>query len=559
MAREEDVPSPDVGYLSEESSSPAPSLTESILDILSPEVFKDSDDSLKDPTVQFSSNVFKSEETSDSNSENGNTYSLELDKEIQQLDCMNMESQIISNNYRNKFVENNKLNELNELETKTVDNNHLNYGASTSSYIEPNIYDKDVSHTFVLRNSGNFKEYLQGNLHPKYGKEQKEKEYYPCHKCKALLSKKYLSRHRKKCIIQNISEQNTQNKIRELAQSQTMIACSLDENNTISKLRVKEEVFARMPADSVSLTAKTDYLITMFGENYLKKHKREQIITVCSNKMRELARLLLVVFKILFQPNFILQDILTPKLFDVSIEAAKQLGSYNVQHKTYKCPSLSAHLGTSLKQVCELFIRLILKEDSSIKVENKEQTLKETKRFKELIETQWTTEISSLAFKNLSKKRWARPVISPLTSDIKKLKDYITQAADKAISILKQNQNNKKEFKILVEASLILTILFNRRRIGDVQYTFLKTYTEHNITYNQKECENALSETEILLTKHYKRLVTGGKGNKSIAILLSLKLQEFIDFFINVRLNTDIVFNENPYLFGCPGTTYWPP
>ncbi|CAH1107416.1 unnamed protein product [Psylliodes chrysocephalus] len=241
-----------------------------------------------------------------------------------------------------------------------------------------------------------------------------------------------------------------------------------------------------MKADEISLVVKTDYLIYCFGENYLKKHKREQILTVCSNKMRELARLLIEFRKITNTPNCMLQSILMPKNFDVVVECAKRLGGYDMEKKTYKSPSLSAHLGTSLKQVCDLFIRMVLKEDPSIKVENRQYTLKETKRFNELIESQWTTEISSLAFKVLQEKRWEKPVILPLTTDIEKFKEYVTQVADKAVALLTKDASNKKEFRNLVESCLILTILFNRRKIGDVQYKFVKTYTEYiNNTVNQ--------------------------------------------------------------------------
>lgn len=129
---------------------------------------------------------------------------------------------------------------------------------------------------------------------------------------------------------------------------------------------------------------------------------------------------------------------------------------------------------------------MVLKEDPSIKVENRQYTLKETKRFNELIESQWTTEISSLAFKVLQEKRWEKPIILPLTTDIKKFKEYVTQVADKAVALLTKDASNKKEFRNLVESCLILTILFNRRKIGDVQYKFVKTYTEYiNNTVNQ--------------------------------------------------------------------------
>ncbi|CAH0560630.1 unnamed protein product [Brassicogethes aeneus] len=411
----------------------------------------------------------------------------------------------------------------------------------------------------LIRNYGNFKEYLKGNLRPKYSsKLPKNTEYYPCSQCRVLLTKNYLPRHQKRCVVQKIND----NKFNPKSASQTLVACALDQNNTLHKLRVKEEVFSKMRADHISLTAKTDILICHFGENYLKKHKREQLHLACSNKIRELARFIIEFRKLTNNPKYCLQDIFIPRLFDTAIECAKKIGGYDATTKSYRSPSLSAHIGTSLKQSCDLLIRLILKEDESVvfKINNKEETLKNVKRFRELIETQWTTEISSLAFKDLNEKKWNKPIILPLTQDILKFKNYVTEIANKAVTNLTLDKNNKKEFKNLVEASLTLTILFNRRRIGDVQYTLLKTYTENVSTVtsvNLKEFENALTESEKNLTKHYKRLVTGGKGSRAIAILLPITLQTYIDLFIKIRSETNLVPDKNPYLFACPGTVKW--
>ncbi|XP_074026088.1 uncharacterized protein isoform X2 [Leptinotarsa decemlineata] len=407
----------------------------------------------------------------------------------------------------------------------------------------------------LIRNDGHFTEFLKGNIHPKYDFNTENKEYYPCCRCKALLSKNYLSRHKKRCILKSSS--NTNSALNQLAASQTLIACSIDQNNTIHKLRVKEEVFSRMKSDEISMVAKTDRLICNFGDNYLKKHKREQITSVCSNKMRELARFLIEFRKLSNNSNLSLKDLLKPKLFDLVIECAKKLGGYDADTKSYRSPSLSAHIGTSLKQVCDLFIRLILKEDPSFIYDNKEDILKNTKRFKELIDSQWTTEVSSLAFKNLQEKQWERPVLLPSTRDVTKFKEYVTNIAHKAVVALETNPNNTKDLKYLIEASLTLTILFNRKRIGDVQYTKLTTYTESINSIDQEECERALTESEKVLTKYYKRVVTGGKGSRPVAILFPVHLQSFIDLFIKIRLETHLVPQNNPYLFGCPGTTKW--
>jgi hypothetical protein len=407
----------------------------------------------------------------------------------------------------------------------------------------------------LLRNKAHFTEFLSGNKRPIYGNSKPDTEHYPCIHCKGLYSKKYLARHSRKCIAN--TDASTSKGFKHVSASQTLIACSLDKNATLQKLRIREEVFNIMKADEISLTAKTDVLICHFGENYLKKHKRKQMNVVCSNKIRELARLLIEFRQTTNNQESQLIDILDPSKFDICIECAKRIGGYNAEEKTYKAPSLSAHIGTSLKQVCEVLIRLLLKKDPSIKCEDSEKKLKEVKRFRELIMSQWTTEISSMAFKDLNEKKWNKPVILPLTKDILKLKDYVSEVANKAIAHLNTEPNDKKQFKFLVEATLVLTILYNRKRIGDVQYTLLQTYLQNFSSINQEECMNALTESEKVLTKHYKRVVTGGKGSRAVVILFPQSIQNYINRIIEIRNSTQIVPDNNGYLFAYPDTAHW--
>lgn len=54
----------------------------------------------------------------------------------------------------------------------------------------------------LIRNSGNFNEFLKGKIYPKYGRiPDKTEEYYPCSRCKALLKKKILIASPKKMSV----------------------------------------------------------------------------------------------------------------------------------------------------------------------------------------------------------------------------------------------------------------------------------------------------------------------------------------------------------------------
>ncbi|XP_057335080.1 uncharacterized protein LOC130673883 [Microplitis mediator] len=273
--------------------------------------------------------------------------------------------------------------------------------------------------------------------------------------------------------------------------------------------------------------------------------------------MRELARLLIELRTIEKNKKFSLIDAMTPSFFDKVLECAKRVGGYDPVEKSYRAPSLSAHLGTSLKQACDLLITALQRKQRFIKCDDPEAKIQAAKNFKNLIATQWTTEISSLAFKDLNEKRWNKPIILPLTKDILKFKNYVNKIANIAVASLQNYPNNAREYKNLVNATLTLTILYNRRCIGDVQYTKFQAYLTSFSTSNQEEFMNSLSSSEKVLTRHYKRVVTGGKGSKPTVILFPQNLQDLMNTLIDIRLKTDLVSQNNQYLFAHPGSDRW--
>lgn len=60
------------------------------------------------------------------------------------------------------------------------------------------------------------------------------------------------------------------------------------------------------------------------------------------------------------------------------------------------------------------------KKSSLFSCSKQEDTLKEIKQLKKLIETNWNWEISSLALKNLNENRHIKAKLLPLTQDVMK-------------------------------------------------------------------------------------------------------------------------------------------
>lgn len=99
-----------------------------------------------------------------------------------------------------------------------------------------------------------------------------------------------------------------------------------------------------------------------------------------------------------------------------------------------------------------------------------------------------------------------------------------------------------------------LTLLLNRKRIGEIEYLKLNRYNETVFQNQQDEFLDSLSNTEKILLNKFRRVITEGKGSKPVPILFPIDLQKFIEVLINQR-QLPCVKESNEYLFANPNTT----
>ncbi|KAI4464826.1 hypothetical protein MML48_3g00002230 [Holotrichia oblita] len=410
----------------------------------------------------------------------------------------------------------------------------------------------------MFRNQTNFNLYLKGQICPNRRKPSKNANnnvesndvYYPCVYCKGVFSKNYLRRHVKNCSVQNCKK-STQNC---LTMSQTFTACEMDPTNVISKLNVKEKVFDMMRGDEISFEAKRDLLIVQFGDSYLKKHRKERSSYTCSNRMRELSRLLILYRKLTNKKQVDFKDLLHPKNFDDIITTVRELSGYDHTKKSFKSPSLAMHLGTTLKLISDELIHLVLKEARGFTCKNKNEMqswLQSIKNFRKLVESRWNIEMASLANKDLQEKKWNKPLLLPLVCDIKKFREETFKIADNCTEAFRNNLANQNDYKMLVQCLLALLIIFNRRRIGDVQYLKISDY-KNDQRSNYTDFENALSATEKVLATKYRRVLNSGKGSRAVVILIPEMIEKYIKLLLKQR--DKFIDTDNDYLFAVPGS-----
>ncbi|CAG9825764.1 unnamed protein product [Phaedon cochleariae] len=324
-------------------------------------------------------------------------------------------------------------------------------------------------------------------------------------------------------------------------------------NDFLKSSRLKEEVFNIMCPDDISLTAKNYPLVCLYAEALLNKHKRKQIANVLSNKMREMGRLMKAL-KTIDGGITGLFDALKPENFQSFISTTKIISGSKANDKSFDAPLLAPHMETDLKFVCNSALKNVLENRQlpHIQWTDRQKTKNDIKDLKKLIKGHWCTEISSLALKALKEKHWEKPVQLPSNSDIQIFKTYVNNLAENAYHELRNNLNLIKNYKILTECVLAETLMFNRKRVGEIQYLLIDNYNRTTENVNQESFMDSLTKVEQLISKRFKRVVAGGKGFKPVPILFSKRVQQYVDCILRVRSEFEIVPKSNPYLFANP-------
>lgn len=411
-----------------------------------------------------------------------------------------------------------------------------------------------------LRKKGNFilkqqKNELKPVRRPKNNENDvSEGEYFPCVHCLGYYKKSYLWRHKKICKSKIIDE-NKGHRKQHLSEAQTFMATTGLLGNYLNKSRLRKEVFSIMRPDHISFVAKHDPLICLYGESYLNKHKRKQMNVVVSNKIRELARLQIVLQKSMNITN--LFDILKPELYNNIIAAAKIISGYDAEKQTFKASSLALHLGTSLKFLCDIAKKTVITKDPLFSNLNfdRDAKQKEITELRDMISSHWCNDIASVANKVLNEKKWEKPKLLPLTEDVLAFNNYVMKLADEAFEKLKVDKDVEHNYKLLSESTLSIVLIFNRKRIGEVQFLDIPTYEKNFSTVNQEECLNSLTELEKAMSATFKRVIVFGKGSKPVPILFTKRMQKFVDLILKIRKTTDLVPDSNKYLFANPGSS----
>ncbi|KAK3751113.1 hypothetical protein QZH41_016240 [Actinostola sp. cb2023] len=262
--------------------------------------------------------------------------------------------------------------------------------------------------------------------------------------------------------------------------------------------------------------------------------------------MRQLSRLLQELQKQHASASLI--DVIDTRYFDDIVIAVKSLCKFDeTEHLKVDTPSLALKLGHSLKKCAQLVKTIALKRNDDI-------MLKKAKRFLELFENEWTTQISSRSLASMGAKKHNTIDYLPLTEDLEKVRQNLTsKIASLSACIQKSDgpQTHHGTWFELAKATLARIIMFNKRRSGETGTLEIEKFKSRP---NWSTCDSTLKSTltplERRLCERMDLVEIGGKRGRKVPILLSKETREAVELLISSRPVG--ISKANKYVFARP-------
>ena len=328
-------------------------------------------------------------------------------------------------------------------------------------------------------------------------------DYLPCIHCLGFVKRKDLWRHNKACNFKSgdkddkkDEEENDYMKCQKLqAKSKLLILPSL----CPGKSSPFQEVVASMKSDQITLVARNDSIISALGAMMVEKLGTRRSHDISQN-MRNLARLLMSMREAENNENAQLLQFLCPEKFDVVVQCVMDISNFEVKmgESQVGTPSLALHIGYALKKCVGIVRGKALREKDR-------GLLEDIEHFEKLMEAEWNYRISHHSMTTLNDRKHNQPDLLPVTSDLQKLKEYITLKIVYLTSKLKSAKPDVRTWRELSELVLNRLILFNKRRGGEAARLRVETYVNrpdwHKST--SQDVLASLSGIEQQLFKRY--------------------------------------------------------
>ena len=324
------------------------------------------------------------------------------------------------------------------------------------------------------------------------------RKYLPCVHCLNMFLSKDLYRHSRRCPVKKASDPS----VKEAVKTASRYLLSGVVNSYVSP-KFKTEVLDNMRHDDISKTCEKDEIILRFGLSLHARLGRRRANDI-SQRMRQLGRLLIAVNSERDVEPLTLNECLTGKVFDDVVNATEKLcQSYDdpTGRPLFRNPSLGLKVGHSLAKCAEIKKGMALRTSDVIMAQ-------EAESFLLLHKCEWTNRVSSSSLASLKQKRYNNPDVLPLTSDLLKLRQYLSREIPRLSRELEDTVSSVT-YRSLIELVYTRLVIFNKRRCGETARLLLDAVVnrprweetaQHEIVATLQPLEKQLLKRFVLLS-----------------------------------------------------------
>ncbi|MEW8545003.1 MAG: hypothetical protein AB2693_15875, partial [Candidatus Thiodiazotropha sp.] len=324
----------------------------------------------------------------------------------------------------------------------------------------------------------------------------------PCPKCLEWMLKSSLPKHQKTCsaYTDNTDKQQRPKKKELLLETDILTNRLPKEGSAL----LKKEVFKMMKADLVGKTAKTDLLIIILGESWLRRNISNEVKRkyYSSSRMRIAAKFLLCMRQqeaeestmeqqdaeenAMAQPNRgrdvenqkQIWDYLRPKYYELAASAAFRISLPDADdEEDLKSPSNAINIKYDLIRMTDAKWSLSVKELDKQPTQAWTKSKHEAEEFLQLIKRNWSEKVTRLARKVLDERRLNQIQQLPQPEDLEKLSQHLQKKLTE--SDLDEKSATWDAYKDVIRYTQTRLMIYNKRRSGEleaIKYAFITFY-----------------------------------------------------------------------------------
>ncbi|XP_032457782.1 uncharacterized protein LOC116738665 [Nasonia vitripennis] len=315
----------------------------------------------------------------------------------------------------------------------------------------------------------------------------------------------------------------------------------------IANLRLRNLVLSIIQRGEIRDVVKVDETLIAYGNDLIDFHTKDQDIHMVSHNLRTLAdiyRRVKATCPEIHQFSDIFKD--RARAHNLSIAMQEMTGKNEKTGTIVKGNNIRDYSALLAKFIKFYKLYLVEKHATSL--------ISEFEIFKVVLEGKFKLLNRQARNCLVEKAKYQPPQKIPKVSDIQRLCTYIQERHDESFEILIKGFNYLA-YKTLNETALLLILLFNRKRQGEISRLLKNDLAPHCIYRLNDNCAGdeytKLDEKSRATIQQYVRLaITNKKGLKNVDVIMHESLLRSINLILSYRECQETgIKKENKYVF----------